>query len=265
MKILSVAGSPYEDNDGEVLNLHVRLDENEIIVVGQMIGIEMMDDSIHETEVKIIEPRYAGDYQAVSRKIAAKVASGEYGTSKKQKKQIQGPCVTDLVVMNVPYHEVKTDEEINARKMIAEMRKKVCVSPFKEIRCGKESIYDYVKDGYTVPDKVIAYLRTTEPYLMSPGIYEHPFKPGTRLLGPYMYTDGHYYWDRDTWKYVVKYHVTLPQEFIDHVMSEEGSAFIEQCIENSDSWSNAIKSWKKKQGFACFLPDNAGDKDLEDF
>jgi hypothetical protein len=33
----------------------------------------------------------------------------------------------------------------------------------------------------------------------------------------------------DTWKYVLKYHVTLPKEFIDHVMSEEGIAFMEWC------------------------------------
>ena len=62
-----------------------------------------------------------------------------------------------------------------------------------------------------------------------------------------------------------KAHVTLPREFIDHVMSEEGAAFIERFIDQSDSWSNAIKKWKKRQGFKCFLPGNAGEIELEDF
>ncbi len=123
-----------------------------------------------------------------------------------------------------------------------EMEEMICLSPFKELRCGDESIYDFVQEDYTVPNRVIAYLRTTQPYLMSPGIYTHPFKPEKRLCGPYMYTDGKYYWDRDTWKYVVKYHVTLPQAFIAHVMSEEGMAFIEHFMDRSDSWSDKIKT-----------------------
>lgn len=139
------------------------------------------------------------------------------------------------------------------------------ITPYKEIRGGEESIYDHIQEGYTVPDKVIAYLRTTTPYLMSPGVYEHPFKAGCRLLGPYWYTDGKYCWDRDTWKYVVKYGLMLPPDFIDHVMSDEGTAFIEKCIDESDSWSEVIKRWKKKQGFICFLPENAGDRSLENF
>ena len=141
----------------------------------------------------------------------------------------------------------------------------ICLTPFKEILGGEESIFDYVEDGYSVPDKVIAYLRTTKPFLMSPGIYDHPFKEGVQLLGPYLYTDDIYYWDRDTWKYVVKYHVKLPQDFIDHVMSKEGSTFIESQIDASDSWQNTIKGWKKQQGSACFLPDNAGDKEIDEF
>ena len=63
----------------------------------------------------------------------------------------------------------------------------------------------------------------------------------------------------------MKYQVTLPQEFIDHVMSEEGTAFIERFIDQSDSWSDAIKKWKKRQGFLCLLLDNAGEIELEKF
>ncbi len=65
--------------------------------------------------------------------------------------------------------------------------------------------------------------------------------------------------------YVVKYGLTLPQEFIDYVMSDEGTKFIEQQIESNESWSKAIREWKKKKGFICLLPDDAGDRELADF
>ena len=85
----------------------------------------MMDGTFVDTEVKIINPKYAGDFASVSKKAAGKVESGEYGMSKKRVMSVQGPCNADLVVLDIPYHEVKTDEEINTRKMIEEMRKMV--------------------------------------------------------------------------------------------------------------------------------------------
>jgi hypothetical protein len=181
-------------------------------------------------------------------------------------KKITGPCIADFVVLNVPYHEVKTEEEIQARELWEKRSKMVCVMPFKEIHCGEESIYDYVKEGYQVPDKVIAYLQTTNPYMMCPGIYEHPFKKGESLLGPYMYTDGHYWWDRDAWKYVVKYHVMLPQAFVDYVMSDLGTKYLEEFSRNNESWQATIKDWKESENYdLCLLPDNAGDIELENF
>ena len=114
-------------------------------------------------------------------------------------------------------------EEENIKKL----PRLICLTPYKEIKGGDESIYDHVREGYTVPDKVIAYLKMAKPYVMCLGIYEHPFKEGVTLLGPYWYQDGTYSWDRDTWKYVVKYGLELPQEFIDHVMSEEGTRFMD--------------------------------------
>lgn len=259
MEIVSVGGCPYEDHEGEVLNIHIRLDEGEVLKEGGKIQIEMMDGSFLEREVKIINPLRAGDYAAVSEQAKQWKQSG------KTLKEFKGPGTCDIVVMHVPYHEVKTDEEIQSRAFLAEMEKMVCVSPFKEINCGGESIYDYVQEGYEVSDKVIAYLKTTYPYVMSLGIYKHPFKPDMDLVGPYLYTDGHYYWDRDTWKYVLKYHVTLPQEFVDHVMSDEGTAFLETQTRESDSWTGRIKDWKEQSDTLCLLPDNAGDEELEDF
>ena len=259
MKILSVTGSPDEDNKGEVLNLNIRLEEGEILTRGGSIAIEMMDDTFLDREVKIINPQSAGDYAAVCE------AAKQWKQSGKTLAEIKGPCECKIVVMNVEYHEVKTDEEIRNRQAMEEFNQMVCISPYKEINCGGESIYDNIEEGYTVPDKVIAYLRTTNPYIMGLGIYDHPFKKGVHLSGPYLYTDGYFCWDRDTWKYVVKYGLKLPQEFIDHVMSEAGTRFIESCIEKDESWSTSIKEWKKEQGAACFLPDDAGDVELEEF
>lgn len=85
------------------------------------------------------------------------------------------------------------------------------------------------------------------------------------MLGPYWYTDWKYFWDRDLWKYVVKYNVTLPEEFVNYVMSGAGDAFFEEYIDKSDSWSGTIKQWKKKNGMLCLLPDDAGDKELSEF
>ena len=139
------------------------------------------------------------------------------------------------------------------------------ITPYKELSQGEERIYDHLKKGFKVPDKVIAYLKTTKPYLMSPGVYEHPFKEGMRLLGPYLYTDDVFYWDRDTWKYVVKYGLELPDEFIDHVMSEEGTAFLEEQLRSDKSWSSVISDWKEKKDVVWLIPDSAGDRALEEF
>lgn len=125
--------------------------------------------------------------------------------------------------------------------------------------------FDHVREGYVVPDKVIAYLKTTKPYLVRLGMYKHPFKEDVTLLGPYWYQDGTYSWDRDTWKYVVKYRLELPQEFIDHVMSEEGTQFMEEQMNSDESWAEEIRKMKEREDMICLLPDNAGDKELEDF
>ena len=260
MKITFVSRCPYEDYEGEILNIEVNLDEGEIIYEGGNISIEMMDDSFLEREIKIINPKWAGDYSVISEKAK------EWKLSGKTLKEAKGPGHYSIVVTDVPYHEVKTDEEIAARAFLEEQKKMVCISPFAEIHCGDESIFDFVQEGYIVPKKVIAYLQTTKPYMMCPGIYEHPFIKGKNLLGPYMYTDGHYWWECDTWKYVVKYHVTLPQEFIDHVMSDEGTEFLKQCELDGDSWTERIEDWKNsEENGMCLLPDDAGDMGLEDF
>lgn len=259
MKITSVAGSPYGDYEDQILILFVKLDEGEVVHVGDMISIEMMDDTFWEREVKIIDPKCISDFGVISEQASA------YGKSKKTVMKAEGPCDAEFVVLDVPYHEVKTEEEIMAREAMSMWENKICLTPYKELDLGEESIYDHVQDGYTVPLRVITYLQTTEPFFMSPGIYDHPFKSGCRLLGPYTYTDGKYYWDRDAWKYVVKYHVTLPQEFIDHVMSEDGEAYLDQLTKENNSWAKSIEDLKNRSNTICLLPDDAGDIALENF
>jgi hypothetical protein len=138
------------------------------------------------------------------------------------------------------------------------------VMPYKEIKGGEESIFDHIDENFNVPEKVIAYLQTKQPYMVCMGLYQHPFKD-MQLCGPYWYTDGEYFWDRDAWKYVLKYHVTLPQDFIDKVMSYEGTVFLEKCAENDDSWSRRIKELKERPKTLCLMPENAGDYKIDDF
>lgn len=73
MEILSVGACPYE----EVFEIHVRLEEREVLTEGGTLQIEMMDDSFLEREVKIINPRWVGDYAAVSERAKQWKQSGE--------------------------------------------------------------------------------------------------------------------------------------------------------------------------------------------
>ena len=49
------------------------------------------------------------------------------------------------------------------------------------------------------------------------------------------------------------------------IHTQTGNAFIEQFIDESDSWSNKIKQLKMRKGSMCFLPDDADEIDLKDF
>ena len=140
------------------------------------------------------------------------------------------------------------------------------ITPYKELRFGDESIYDKIRSNEDeIPKKVIDYLRAGNAHLMSPGIYDHPFKKEIRLLGPYILTDNNrYIWDRDTWKYVVKYRLALPEEFIEFVLGNEGSKVYESMVVGKN-WNNVIQDWKATGDSIIFLPDNADDKELCDF
>jgi hypothetical protein len=84
------------------------------------------------------------------------------------------------------------------------------------------------------------------------------------LGGPCLDTDGKFVWDSETWKYVVKYGLMLPQIFIDHVMSEAGTRFLEEQY-GKNGWNGVIKEWRYENGKDCFLPVRDPEKDLADF
>ena len=98
MKITGVGGCPYEDHEGEILNIDVNLDEGEILYEGGTISIEMMDDSFLEREIKIINPKWAGDYGVISEKAKQWKQSG------KTLRKAKGPGHYSIVVTDVPYH-----------------------------------------------------------------------------------------------------------------------------------------------------------------
>ncbi|MBQ5754667.1 MAG: hypothetical protein IIV90_03260, partial [Oscillospiraceae bacterium] len=103
-------------------------------------------------------------------------------------------------------------------------------------------------------------------YLICMTPCDHPFKPGVKLDNLFYKDDYGYCWDGHTWKYVLKYGLTLPEEFIAHVMSEEGTAYINQCIDQNPNWSDAMKKWKKEhQGYLCLMPTREEIKKLEYF
>lgn len=70
---------------------------------------------------------------------------------------------------------------------------------------------------------------------------------------------------RDAWKYVLKYHVKLPQDFIEHVMSDEGTAFLEKARQNKDSWYQQVEEIEEGNSHINLLPRDGGDVSLEDF
>ena len=242
----------FASEDEETSILSIEADAGETIRVGQVISIELIDGTFAEREIVSMEQGYTTAKRYKTRKVD----------------HIEGGETAQVTVENLNSGLVRTTNTPSLEEMEAlneEMERLICLTPYKEIQGGDESIYDHVREGYTVPDKVIAYLKMTKPYVMCLGIYEHPFKEGVTLSGPYLYGDGTYCWDRDTWKYVVKYGLELPQEFIDHVMSEEGTRFMEEQMNSDESWAEEIRKMKEREDMICLLPDNAGDKELEDF
>jgi hypothetical protein len=225
MEITFAAVSAYDDTH-HILTLET--EEGETLRVGQKIAIMLTDESCVEHEI-------------------ASMRRWEVKPNTKRGKWVDVECVSNGQSCEVDVYGIKGHVQTTSMPSPEEMRRMSAmknVMPYKEINGGEESIFDHIDENFKVPEKVIAYLQTTQPHMVCMGLYQHPFKD-MQLCGPYWYTDGEYFWDRDAWKYVLKYHVTLPQDFIDKVMSDEGTAFLEKCAENDDSWSRRIKALKE--------------------
>jgi hypothetical protein len=244
---MKITFSAY-DREQDCNILLIESDEDETICVGQQISIMLTDETFIEREI-------------------ASMRKWVLTPGAKRGKWIDVESISDGESCEADVYGIEGIVQTTSMPYPAEKRRieaMINIMPYKEIDGGEESIYDHIDENFVVPKKVIAYLQTTQPHLVCMGIYKHPFKD-KELLGPYYYTDGEYYWDRDAWKYVIKYHVTLPQEFIDKVMSDEGTEFLEKCAASDESWTKTIKDWKENPNMVCFLPENAGDLSLDDF
>ncbi len=74
------------------MELYVKLDVNETVSLGDIIKIEMMDGSVIEREVKIINPKKAGDYYSVSKEAREL----NWGRSKKPVLSVTGECQCNI-------------------------------------------------------------------------------------------------------------------------------------------------------------------------
>ena len=81
MVVLSVARCPYKDYNNQIIHLNIKLDEGEKICLNEIILIEMMDGTFLEREVRLINPKYEGDYHVISNMAKKKVEEREYGMS----------------------------------------------------------------------------------------------------------------------------------------------------------------------------------------
>lgn len=245
MDVQFTAVSAYDDKHHII---KIKTDENETIHVGQVISLKRTDGTFVECTI-------------------SGMRKWEFKSGEKRGKWIDVDYVSNGESCEIDvYGDIGFiwDSSMPSLAEIERYANMINLMPYKEINGGDESIYDNVDENFSVPEKVILYLQTTQPHLVAMGIYQHPFKDMT-LLGPYWYTDGEYYWDRDTWKYVLKYHVKLPTVFINKVMSEEGTIFLEKCTESDCSWSKKIEAFKKEPNTLCLMSDNAGDIPLDEF
>lgn len=123
-----------------------------------------------------------------------------------------------------------------------------------EFTKGFGSVHDYCQKGYRVPGKVLTYLRVVNPCAAAGVIYEHPFIKGKTCTGKTYMTDGKYCWDLDTLEYVLNHDLVLPQDFIDHIMSDYGTEFLNRCTKVRN-FKEAWRIYKTKPNQPCLILD----------
>ncbi len=127
--------------------IYGKLGDGERLAVSETASIELMDGSSVVREVLELRALVDGKYANV--------------------RACTGPCPFGVEVSDLEGYDVKTPDAVEARRRIKRFDQMVCLTPFRELKHGDESIYDWVEDGYAVPKKVLAYLMTTEPFFMS--------------------------------------------------------------------------------------------------
>ncbi|MFG6369530.1 MAG: hypothetical protein K1W16_14180 [Lachnospiraceae bacterium] len=242
--------------DEKMVTLTIALSEGEQIKKGDELELAQMDGGTITRKVLCVNQWCYKDIEDV--------CTCTYCTEEDGNLPVIGPCRAELTFYDVDTHALDSEENRATQEFLRLFQETTCITPYRELQMGSQSIYDNIQEGYTVPERVILYLQTKRLFTMALGVYAHPFKKDVDLLGPYMYTDGIYYWDRDTWKYVVKYGLKLPEDFIVHVMSEEGEAFL-KSMSGKDSWQEQLEELKQQKNTLCLLPDDAGDSSLEAF
>lgn len=88
----------------------------------------------------------------------------------------------------------------------------------------KDEKYPSIKDLINKPikekEKVIKYMRSCTITSASPAIITDLINPDIKFAELYCMTDGKYGWRSDVIYYVEKYDMELPEEFIQHVLSQ---------------------------------------------
>jgi hypothetical protein len=160
------ASTPSFDESKTILS--ITAGKNETIAVGQIIKIKLIDETIVERQIVSME-RWVQPEEAKKGKFknVDSISNGESAEA----------TVDDLDSCYVQTSSMPSAEERR------EWSKRIFLTSFKEINGGNESIFDHIREGYTVPGRVIAYLMMGKLFLMSPGAYEHPFIKGKKSVG----------------------------------------------------------------------------------
>ena len=143
------------DADNENRNiLSIKTSDNETIEVGQIISIQLTDETFIEREIKAIRLWKENSNQKRGKWISVdSISNGE-------------SC--EVEVYDIDGHVQTTSMPSPAEMCRLKAMKNVM--PFKEIKGGQESIYDHIDENYNVPQKVIVYLQTTQPHMVCMGL-----------------------------------------------------------------------------------------------
>lgn len=89
----------------------------------------------------------------------------------------------------------------------------------------KDSKYPSIKDLINKPieekEKVIKYMKKCKVIAVAPAIVRDILNPNNKIAELCLMSDGEYEWRSDIIYYVEKYDMGLPEEFIQHVLSQK--------------------------------------------